>query len=115
MPDIILYLLLSLGSGAAYALMANGIVAVYKGSGVLNFAQGAVAMMATYCYLDLVNAGISKYVAAIIAAAGAAVSGAIVSTGIFRPLRAAPALAKVVATLGLLVGLQGIAQINWGA
>jgi branched-chain amino acid transport system permease protein len=115
MPDIILYLLLSLGAGAAYALLANGIVAVYKGSGVLNFAQGAVAMFATYCYLDLVNAGVSKYLAVGIAAAGAATAGALVAVGVFRPLRAAPALAKVVATLGLLVGLQGIAQIRWGA
>ena len=44
MPDIFVYLLLSLGSGAAYALLANGIVAMYKGSGILNFAQGGVAL-----------------------------------------------------------------------
>ena len=41
MPSPILYLVLSLSTGAAYALLANGIVAIYKGSGVLNFAQGA--------------------------------------------------------------------------
>jgi branched-chain amino acid transport system permease protein len=114
-PDFILWLLLSLGAGAAYALLANGVVAIYKGSGVLNFAQGAVAMFATYCYLDLVQSGMSKYLAILIAVAGAAAGGAIVATVIFRPLREAPALAKVVATLGILVALQGIAQIIWGA
>ena len=101
MPNVILYLLLSLGAGAAYALLANGIVAVRKGSGVLNFAQGAVAMFGTYCYLHLLNTGESKYLAVIIAIAGSAIGGAFVSVAIFRPLRAAPALAKVVATLGL--------------
>ncbi len=115
MPNVILYLLLSLGAGAAYALLANGIVAVHKGSGVLNFAQGAVAMLGTYCYLDLVQSGVSKYLAIGIAVAGSAVAGVFFSVAIFRPLRAAPALAKVVATLGLLVALQGIAQIVWGA
>ena len=102
MPDPILWLLLSLGTGAAYALLGNGIVAIYKGSGVLNFAQGAVAMFATYCYLHLVLSGMSKYLAIAIVVPGAAVAGAAVAVVIFRPLRAAPALAKVVATLGLL-------------
>ena len=114
MPDPILWLLLSLGTGAAYALLGNGIVAIYKGSGVLNFAQGAVAMFATYCYLHLVLSGMSKYLAIAIVVPGAAVAGAAVAVVIFRPLRAAPALAKVVATLGLLVALQGMAQVIWG-
>lgn len=115
MPSPILYLVLSLSTGAAYALLANGIVAIYKGSGVLNFAQGGVAMFATYCYWALIhNHGVSKYLALVITIAGAAFVGALISIGIFRPLRTAPVLAKVAATLGLLVALQGLAQVIWG-
>jgi branched-subunit amino acid ABC-type transport system permease component len=114
MPDPILYLMLSLGTGAVYALLANGVVAIYKGSGVLNFAQGAIAMMGAYVYLALIEDGLSKYAALAITLIGSAAAGAFLATAIFRQLRTAPALAKVVATLGLLVLLQGIAYVVWG-
>ena len=63
MPDPILWLLLSLGTEAAYALLGNGIVAIDKGSGVLNFAQGAVADVRPTAHLHLVLSGMSKYLA----------------------------------------------------
>src|SRR4051794_11839472 len=115
MPGFLLYLLLSLGSGAAYALLANGIVAMYKGSGILNFAQGGVAMFSTYCYMSLVDHGVTKYVAIVLVMIGAAVFGAILSYVVFRPIRTAPALAKVVVTLGIVVALQGLAVVIWGS
>lgn len=114
MPSPILYLLLSLGTGSVYALLANGVVAMYKGSGVLNFAQGAIAMMGAYVFLGLVNAGVSKYVALAITLVASAAFGGLLATTVFRQLRNAPTLAKVVATLGLLVLLQGIAVVIWG-
>lgn len=114
MSNFILYLLLGLGTGAAYALVANGIVTIYKGSGILNFAQGGIAMFAAYCYLALLNGGVPKGLAVLITAAGAAVGGALIAVGVVRPLRNAPALAKVVATLGLLSALQGLAALIWG-
>jgi branched-chain amino acid transport system permease protein len=114
MPSILLYLLLSLGTGAAYALLSNGIVAIYKGSGVLNFAQGGVAMFAAYCYVALIEAGLSKYLAVIVVMLGAAAAGGALALVVFRPLRTAPVLAKVVATLGILIALQGLATVIWG-
>ena len=91
MPDFIVWLLLSLGAGAAYALLGNGIVAIYKGSGVLNFAQGGIAMFATFCYLALTKDGLNHWVALAAVMAGAAIGGALVAVLILRPLRAAPA------------------------
>jgi branched-chain amino acid transport system permease protein len=114
MSNFFIYLLLGLGTGAAYALLANGVVAIYKGSGVLNFGQGAIAMLATYCYVGLIEGGMSKYVALVIVTVGAAASGALLSVAVFRPIRNAPVLAKVVVTLGLLTGAQGLAALIWG-
>jgi branched-chain amino acid transport system permease protein len=114
MPDIFVYLLLSLGSGATYALLGNGIVAMYKGSGILNFAQGGVAMFAAYCYMQLMTDGSSKLAALLIVMAGAAAFGVIFAVAVVRPLRNAPILGKVVVTLGLLVALQGLASLIWG-
>src|SRR3954469_7068212 len=44
MDDGLRFALLGLGLGALYALTAHGIVLVYRGSGVLNFAHGAIGM-----------------------------------------------------------------------
>ena len=38
------FAVLGLGAGAGYAILAEGIVLIYRGSGVLNFAQGAMGM-----------------------------------------------------------------------
>ena len=115
MDNFVLYLLLGLGAGAAYALVANGIVTTYKGSGILNFAQGGIAMFAAFCYVALLNAGTAKVLALLIVVVGAAIGGAVIAVGIVRPLLNAPALAKVVATLGLLTALQGLAALIWGS
>src|ERR1700733_10553303 len=114
MSNFFIYLLLGLGTGAAYALLANGVVAIYKGSGGLNFGQGAIAMLATYCYVGLIEGGMSKYLALVIVTVGAAAGGALLSVAVFRPIRNAPVLAKVVVTLGLLTGAQGLAALIWG-
>ena len=44
MNDIIFYLVAGIGIGSLYAMLGAGLVVVYKGSGVINFAQGAMAM-----------------------------------------------------------------------
>ena len=50
MKDVLFYLVAGLGIGSLYAMLGAGLVVVYKGSGVINFAQGAMAMygMATF-------------------------------------------------------------------
>jgi branched-subunit amino acid ABC-type transport system permease component len=115
MPDVFVWLLMSLGAGAAYALLGNGIVAIYKGSGVLNFAQGGVAMFATWCYVALIDGGTPEALAVVIVMAGSAIGGMLLAGVVLRPLRNAPTLAKVLATLGLLIALQGLAALIWGS
>jgi branched-subunit amino acid ABC-type transport system permease component len=114
MPEVLVWLMMSLGAGAAYALLGNGIVAIYKGSGVLNFAQGGIAMFATWCYLALVERDVPGGLALAVVMVGAGIGGALIATGVLRPLREAPALAKVLVTLGLLAALQGLASLLWG-
>jgi branched-chain amino acid transport system permease protein len=120
MTTFVVYAILGLGAGVAYAALAFGVVAVYKGSGVLNFAHGAIALLAAYVYADLSGsgsgqAGLSPYLAVLIAMVGAALLGILFHFLVMKRLRSAPNLAKVVATLGLLSLLQGIVVIHWGA
>ena len=53
MNEFLQFALLGLGFGALYALAAQGVVLIYRGSGVINFAQGAMGMMGAFVYYTL--------------------------------------------------------------
>jgi branched-chain amino acid transport system permease protein len=57
MDKYILFMLLGLGTGAVFAGIAQGVVVTYRGSGVINFAQGAMAMFVAYVYAELRETG----------------------------------------------------------
>jgi len=101
--------------GAGYAIAATGLVVTYTTSGVFNFAQGAVGMIAAYCYWELVSAhNVSVLVALVIVlVVGAPVSGALVERVLMRRLHGASAERPVMVTLGLLVILTGAATLIW--
>ena len=48
MTEFLQFAVIGLGAGACYALLAQGVVLIYRGSGVVNFAHGAFAMLAGY-------------------------------------------------------------------
>ncbi len=53
MTQFLQFCILGLGAGAAFTLLAQGAILVYRGSGIVNFAQGAVSMTAAYlCYQE---------------------------------------------------------------
>src|SRR4051812_1808726 len=111
MEQVLLFAILGCGAGAAYALTGLGVVLIYKGSGVVNFAQGAVAMVAAFVCNDLVNSGLSVYAAAAVTVAGCALAGVLIYMVVMRPLRNASALSQVIATIGLLVAISGSAVL----
>jgi ABC-type branched-subunit amino acid transport system ATPase component/branched-subunit amino acid ABC-type transport system permease component len=110
------FAVLGLGSGAAYALLAQGIVLIYRGSGVVNFAHGAIAMAGAYLYAEEFRArdGWSVAPALIAATAIAAVLGALIHLLVMRPLRKAAPLTRVIATLGVLLVLNAAATLRYG-
>ena len=59
MHQVIQYAVLGVGAGALIGLLGIGLVVVHRGSGIVNFAHGAVAMFGTYVFWDLnTNAGV---------------------------------------------------------
>ena len=54
MQSFVQFLIIGLGAGATYALFAQGAVLIYRGSGLVNFAQGAIGTFAAYiAFVDL--------------------------------------------------------------
>jgi len=107
--------LLSLAAGAAYALSAMGLILVYKGSGVLNFSHGAIGMIGTYVYVKTNAAGLPLYLALVIGIATSGLLGILVELAVMRPLTRRSSLAKLVASFGVLLALEGFAQLKWGS
>ncbi len=47
------YAVFGLGASAIYTLLALGLIVIYSGSGVLNFAQAAMATLGAYLYFEM--------------------------------------------------------------
>jgi ABC-type branched-subunit amino acid transport system ATPase component/branched-subunit amino acid ABC-type transport system permease component len=115
MEEVITFALLGLGLGALYSLASQGLMVIYRGSGVVNFAQGAIGVTGAFVAWDLnVNAGLPYGLALILGVALSVAIGAVVHLAIMRPLRRAAPLARVVATLGVLIILQSLVILHYG-
>lgn len=118
LDQVFLFALLGLGSGALIAGIALGVVLTYRGSGIINLAVGAVAMVAGYSYWSLKTGfygpQFTTASALLITALVALAMGALMEFLAFRPLRTASPLAKMAASLGVLLLAQGAVTLSFG-
>ncbi|WP_018500809.1 branched-chain amino acid ABC transporter permease/ATP-binding protein [Parafrankia discariae] len=112
---MIRFALLGLGLGAIYVLAGQGLLLVYRGSGVVNFAQGAFAAVGALAFYQLhVESGVPTAVAVVLALLISGLAGTLMHLLVMRPLRNAPPLTRVIATLGIMVVLQQAGRIIFG-
>lgn len=146
-------LLLSLGAGALYSSLAQGLLLTYRSSGVINFAHGAVALYGAYLYAELRSVGrlvipplpnplalvelvgsvfgadldlwdiptfvdlggpVAVPLAIAIAVAVGGCIGFLTYFLVFRSMRGSPPLAKVVASVGIMLALQAVVVLRFG-
>lgn len=114
-PILLLELtLIGIAFGALYSLAALGIVLIYKTTGVLNFAHGAIGMFCAFiAYQFGVVLGWPAPLAVLIALGFAAAFGWFMERFTLRPLRERPVLTRVIVTLGWLLVLQSVAGLIW--
>ena len=106
MQEILLFILLGLGSGALIAGIALAVVLTYRGSGVINLSTGAVAMLGGYAFWALTSGKIASLPTAAalpLALLFVVACGALVEFAVFRPLRNSSPLSKMVSSLGVLL------------
>jgi branched-chain amino acid transport system permease protein len=105
-----------LGSGAIYAALALALVLIHRATGVINFAQGEMAMFTTYIAWTLIeNHGWSYWPAFVVTLAFAFLLGLGVQRAVIAPVSNASVLTVVIMTIGLVLTFNGLASLIWSA
>ena len=115
MDKLIAYGLPGLFTGAAYAIAASGLVLTYTTTRVFNIAHGAFGMVMAFVFWDFSERqGLPVWVSLVLVLfVVAPLTGVFVQRFITRGLGEAPVGVSLVVTVGLFVGLIGIAQQIW--
>ncbi|PSH62148.1 branched-chain amino acid ABC transporter permease [Phyllobacterium sophorae] len=101
-------------SGVMYSLVAIGFVLIYKTSGVLNFAQGAMLLFAALTFVSLVERAVPFALALAITFVLMVAIGIAIERVVLRPLTNRSPMTLFMATLGLSYIIEGAAQLIWG-
>ena len=116
MADFFQQVVAGLGSGAIYAALALALVLIHRATGVINFAQGEMAMFTTYIAWTLTaNHGWSYWPAFAATLVFAFVLGVGIQRVIIRPIERGPVLTTVIITIGLILVFNGGAGWIWSA
>jgi branched-chain amino acid transport system permease protein len=108
--DLLLHQILSgLATGGIYASVALALVMIYQATHLVNFAQGEMAMFATYLAWALLQAGVPYWGAFAITVASAFVLGVALERIVIRPVENSPILAVVIVFIALLVIFNSLA------
>ena len=100
-------------NGAIYACVALGLVMIYVSTDHINFAQGEMAMFATYLAWAMIAAGIPYWIAFALTVGIAFFGGLFIQRVILKPLEHAPVLALVVCFIALLSIFNAVAGMIW--
>jgi branched-chain amino acid transport system permease protein len=114
MARFLQYLFDGLSTGSVYALLALGLVIIYRGTGHLNFAQGEMALFSTYIVYQMGEWGIPIGFALVIGIAVGFAIGAVTEVALVRPIAKKSPFAVFIVTLGLFQGLNWLDGAIWG-
>lgn len=130
MAQLLNFAFLGLSLGAIYSVLASSLVGIYAATGIINFAQGAIGLYSVYLVATLRTDGTlvlpigslslgsddnptSMELAIVLGVVSAVVWALLAHVLVFRPLRHAPVLAQVVASVGLMLFLQALVQLRF--
>lgn len=116
MLDFLQMLINGIAAGSTYALFGMAMVIIYKTSEVPNFAQGEMALIATYvAYLMLEQYGLPAWIAYPLALVFAALLGAVLEFAVLRRAKAPSVLGMIIVTIGMEMILMGLVSWKFGA
>lgn len=101
-------------TGLVYGLVALAFVVIFRASRIVNLAQGQLVLVGAYVLGTLLTQ-LPAPVAIVLALAASVLIGIAIERLVFRPLIGQPVFSIVMASIGLLILLQGVVQLLWGA
>ncbi len=102
-----------LSTGSLYAIIALALVLIYRSTGVVNFAQGDMAMFMTFIAWSIWNWHPQFWLAFVLAIMIAFAFGAIIEFLAVRPVETGPVLNPIIVTVGLMLVLESLALRIW--
>jgi branched-chain amino acid transport system permease protein len=114
MQEFIEFTLGGISTGMIYAAIALSLVLIWRGTRILNFAQGGMAMFTTYLALLVVDHTGNYWLGFLVALAAGLVLGAVVERVMVRPVENKPPMNAVIVTIGLLILIEGVAGMIYG-
>lgn len=115
MSYFIVLTLTGIAAGMIYAALALALVLIFRATRIVNFAQGAMAMTTTYIALAVIQLTGSYWLGFAVALAAGLVMGAVAERVLVRWVENGPPLNAVILTLGLLLILEAVVPMIWGA
>ncbi|HLN06086.1 MAG TPA: branched-chain amino acid ABC transporter permease [Acidimicrobiales bacterium] len=109
------YTLSGVSAGMVYAAVALGLVLIWRSTQILNFAQGAMAMLTTYVASTLLEHSFGYWAAFALALVAGLVLGAATERVLIRPVEGRSAIDAVIVAIGLLIFLEALAGAIWGS
>ncbi|HTW15083.1 MAG TPA: ABC transporter permease [Nocardioides sp.] len=128
MENVVLFVSLGFAVGAVYAVIAASLVAVHSATGVLNFAQGSIALWGVWVAaelgatgrlvlpvgeLQLTDGPAPVVLTVVIAVACSALLASLTHLLVLRPLRSAPALSQVAASVGVMLLVASLVPLRF--
>ncbi|HKW58947.1 MAG TPA: branched-chain amino acid ABC transporter permease [Candidatus Dormibacteraeota bacterium] len=114
MQEFLQLVVSGIATGAIFASLALALVLIYNAMGLVNFAQGEMAMFATFIAYTLVARGVSFWIAFPVTLVLAFAAGTVIQRIVIKPVERAPVLTLVIITLGLATLVNGVAGFMWG-
>jgi len=101
-------------TGSLYGALAVAVVLIYRTTGIVNFAQGELAMFSTFIAWGLMQAGLPLGLAVLATLALSFLGGMLIERVIIRPVEGGEVLTLVIVTLGLYILVNSLAGWIWG-
>jgi branched-chain amino acid transport system permease protein len=114
MQEFLQLVVSGIASGGIFASLALALVLIYNAMGLVNFAQGEMAMFATFIAFTLIDHGLSYWIALPATLVIAFAGGVLIQRVVIRPVERAPVLTLVIVTLGLATLFNGLAGFIFG-
>jgi branched-chain amino acid transport system permease protein len=114
MQEFLEFTLGGIATGMIYAAIGLSLVLIWRGTRILNYSQGGMAMFTTYIALIVIRHTGNYWAGFAVALAAGLVLGAVLERTVVRPVENKPPLNAVIVTIGLLIFLEGLAGIIYG-